>query len=73
MYKLQRTTAVEPSEAIFIKEATCTQLAMIWKFNGVGNFLVVSFLIEHDEDCDWDKDKLLKLSITAHSVYDIPC
>jgi hypothetical protein len=62
MYKLQRKNTDQPDEkAISNEEAICTRLVMIWKVYRSGEFHIVSFLIEHDKDCIWDKDKLIKL------------
>jgi hypothetical protein len=35
---------------------------MIWKVHKSGIFYVYSSLMEHDKNCVWDKDKLMKLT-----------
>jgi hypothetical protein len=40
---------------------TCTQLAMVWKFDKFKRFHLVTRLIEHDKGQVWDKDRMMKL------------
>jgi hypothetical protein len=64
MYKLQRKNAVQSNEdsTSSEEEAICIQLFVVWKVHRFGAFFVYLFLIGHDGDRIWDKNKLLKLA-----------
>jgi hypothetical protein len=62
--KLGRTNIVELNE-----EATCIQLAVIWKVDRLKIFHAATYLIEHDKSLDWDRDKLMKLTEKKQLFY----
>jgi hypothetical protein len=72
MYKLQRKNIDQFNMNIISNEheATCIQLVMIWRVDSSKKFYVNSCLIEHDEDCIWDKVRLMKLAF-GHELVDI--
>jgi hypothetical protein len=62
-YKLQRKNVDQfNEETISSEEATCVQLFMIWMVNSFKEFCVVLSLLEHDKDCIWGRDELMKLA-----------
>jgi hypothetical protein len=63
MYKLQRKTTVQSNGDVISneKKTTCIQLAIIWKVKDSKEFLTASYLLEHNEDCVWDRVKLKRL------------
>jgi hypothetical protein len=63
MYKLQgKNTAQFNEDGIYSEEASCIQLFMVWSVNDHGNFSVFSCLIEHDKNCVWNRDRLMRLT-----------
>jgi hypothetical protein len=63
MYKLQKqNTDQSNGETISTKEASCTQLVVIWKVNSSKEFFIASFIIEHDERHIWDRDRLKRMA-----------
>jgi hypothetical protein len=63
MYKLQKKNTDRSNEKTLFNEdeTTCIQFVVIWRVYRSGKSYVYSFLIEHDKDCIWDRDKLIKL------------
>jgi hypothetical protein len=61
MYKLQRKNTEQPNDNIISSEdeITCTQLLITWKVSSSKEFLITSYLIEHDESHILDSDRLM--------------
>jgi hypothetical protein len=66
MYKLQRKNIDQSNiDAISSEEeATCTLFVIVWEIDSSEKFSTTSYLIECDEDCAQNRDKLLQ--ITEH-------
>jgi hypothetical protein len=63
MYKLQvKNIGQSNEEIIFSEEATCIQLAIIWGAKSTKEFFAASYLLRHDENCVWNRDKLMSLA-----------
>jgi hypothetical protein len=63
-YKLQRKNIDEFNEESTSseEETTCIQLVVIWEVDRLGEFRVISHLIEYDKDYVWDRNRLMKLA-----------
>jgi hypothetical protein len=72
MYKLQRKNN-DPSNEDTIsseEEAICTRHVFVWKAYKSGKVHVYTDIVEHDKDCVWDEDSLMKLA-AKYKLYDI--
>jgi hypothetical protein len=72
IYRLQGKNIDQSNEDTMSSEdeATCIQFVMVWRVYDSGKVYVNSLLIEHDKDCVWDGDKLMKF-VDWHKQYDI--
>jgi hypothetical protein len=70
MYELRSTKQFNKNAIYSEDEATCTQLFIIWKINDSKEFLVISYMIEHDKGYIWDKNNLMRLA-KQYKLYDI--
>jgi hypothetical protein len=43
-------------------ETTCIRFYIVWKFNNVKEFCLFSDMIEYDQGCIWDRDRLIRLA-----------
>jgi hypothetical protein len=64
MYKLQRKNIDQSDKGNMSSEdeTTYIQLVIVWKVSSFKEFLVDSYLIEHDKDRVWDRNRLMKLA-----------
>jgi hypothetical protein len=62
MYKLQRKVTDQNDEKAMSSEAACIHLVVIWKVDNYKEFWSTSHIIEHDKDCVWNRDRLMKLA-----------
>jgi hypothetical protein len=63
MYKLQGKNTDQSNEDVMSseEETTCIQLVIVWKVNSSKEFSAASYLLEHSEECVWNKHWLLSL------------
>jgi hypothetical protein len=63
MYKLQKSHIDQSNEKVISsEETTYTQLVIIWKINDSGEFSTASYLLEHDKNYIWKRNKLIELA-----------
>jgi hypothetical protein len=72
MYELKRKNTKQFNKNVTSSgdETRCIQLVMVWEVNDSRELCVVSYLIEHDKGCIWDKDNLMKLA-KWYKLYDV--
>jgi hypothetical protein len=72
MYKLQKKHTNQSNENAISNEneVTYIQLVITWKGYKYGKPYVYSFLIEHDKECVWSGDRLVKLA-TQNKLFNI--